>query len=462
MTTTEEAPRPTAAPTEASGERLLDGATHVRVETPDIDGNLRGKLVLASKLAAGAMPMFPEAYLAFGVDDELVAHGLGRPETGFGDIVVAPDWSTARRLPGREHVVAVLCDGRRKDGSPHPAHPRTVLRRVEDDCAAAGFESRFGVEFEFWAFRLDERAQEALAAGDVAGLTPLSRLPQGYSLLRWPDCADFVDDLTATMTAYGVPIETVLTEIGDGMLEAALAPGTALEAADRAARFKLGAREVAARHGLVLSFIAKLRPDDQGSSGHLHQSLLRDGHNAFWDGAPDRLSDVGRHYLAGLLRATHECGAVMAPFPNSYRRFDPAQWAPCEAAWGYDNRNACVRAITTGAGGTRFEQRRPGADLQPYLAIAACLAGGLHGIRERLEPPPEADKLGRGERAQTLDRELADAAATLRASQLARAAFGDELVELYAATREAEAQAWRRLSERSIPPWEIKRYLEVV
>nr|WP_246344511.1 glutamine synthetase family protein [Conexibacter arvalis] len=377
-------------------------------------------------------------------------------------MVVAPDWSTARRLPGREHVVAVLCDGLRKDGTPHPAHPRSALRRVERDCAEAGFESCFGVEFEFWAFRLDERADAALASGDVAGLTPLSRLPQGYSLLRWPDCGDFVDDLTATMSAYGVPIETVLTEIGDGMLEAALAPGTALEAADRAARFKLGAREVAARHGLLLSFIAKLRPSDQGSSGHLHQSLLRDGRNAFWDGAPERLSETGRHYLAGLLHATHECGAMMAPFPNSYRRFDPAQWAPCEAAWGFDNRNACVRAITTGAGGTRFEQRRPGADLQPYLAIAACLAGGLHGIRERLEPPPEADKLGRGEEARTLDRELVDAAATLRASRFARETFGDELVELYAATREAEAEAWTRLRDGQIPPWEIKRYLEVV
>lgn len=464
MTTTEDlAPGAQPGALAAPPSELLDGATHVRIETPDIDGNLRGKLVLASKLAGGSLPMFPEAYLALGAaDDELVEQGLGAPETGYGDMLIAPDWSTARRLPGREHVVAVVCDGLRKDGSPHPVHPRSVLKRVAGECAADGFESRFAVEFEFWAFRLDAETRAALASGRADDLTMLSRLPQGYSLLRWPDCGDFVDDLTATMAAYGVPIETVLTEMGRGMLEAALSPAPALEAADRAARFKLGAREVAARHGLLLSFIAKLRPSDQGSSGHVHQSLLRDGRNAFWDGAPERFSDVGRHYLAGLLRATHDCGAMMAPFPNSYRRFDPSFWAPCEAVWGWDNRSACVRAIAGSEGGARLEQRRPGADLQPYLTVAACLAGGLHGIRERLEPPPPGDAHGHADGAVVLDRDLTAAAETLRRSEFARAALGDELVDLYAAMRDAEARSWARLRDAEVPPFEIKRYLEVV
>lgn len=245
------------------------------------------------------------------------------------------------------------------------------------------------------------------------------------------------------------------------MLEVALAPAPALEAADRAARFKLGCKEVARRHGLLPTFMAKVRTQEQGSSGHIHQSLLIEGENAFWSGEQDRLSDIGRQYLGGLLATGVELSAVMAPNPNSYRRYDPAFWAPRTLTWGWDNRNACIRAITANPSATRLEHRRPGADLQPYLAIASCLAGGLYGIERQLEPTEPS----RG-RAESKDPRLAfpttlkDAIEAFRSSAVAREAFGEPLVDLYTLSREAELNLWQQLCDAEVPEWELARYLE--
>lgn len=447
----------------APPDGLLEGAHRVRIEMPDMDGLLRGKYIDPAKFRAGAGPiMFTEAYLSLTVGEELAATGIGSPETGYGDMIAAPDWSTARRLPWNSGVISVLCDGLNKDGTDHLAHPRTVLKRVVETAAQDGFESTFGVEFEFWAFRLDENSRLALAEGRMHDLTPSSRLPQTYSLARWPDCSDFFDDLVASMDAYGIPIETVMTEMGVGMLEAALGPASALEAADRAARFKLAAREIAAKHGLLLSFIAKLRSGDSGSSGHVHQSLQRDGENVFWGGQRETLSETGKQYLAGLLRATRDCGVFMAPYPNSYRRFDPEFFAPNASTWAWDNRHACVRAIAPTQKSARLELRRPGADMQPYLTIAASLAGGLHGIRAGWDAPPEVGGTGQAHPELVLATELADAITVLHDSELARNMLGDDIVDAYVALREAELAAWEGLQNAEVPEWELRRYLEVV
>jgi glutamine synthetase len=448
-------------PLDARGAiEALGGAevTRVRVETPDLNGILRGKYVSVEKAATGKPVALPEVYLALDVDEELVPAPVSDEQTGYPDLLVAPDWSTARRVPDEPGLVAVVADGLTKHGGRHPQHPRSVLRNVVDRVAAEGYEGMFGVEFEFWAFRDDEASDRARRAGDVAGMTPLSHTRQGYSLLRWGDHADFATDLEQTTRALGVPIETLLTEIGNGQLEAALAPAPALEAADRAARFKTLVRNVARRHGIFVTFMAKLIPDQQGASGHLHQSLLHDGRNAFWGGEQGTLSDAGRHYAAGLLRATRECGAFFAPFPNSYRRYVPGHWAPLALSWGWDDRNSAVRAITLSEASARFEQRRSGSDLQPYLAIAACLAGGVDGIHQAAEPGPAGTQLS----DMSLAPDLPAAAQLLRESTFAREWLGDEIVDLYAASREHEQVAWNELAQAEIPTWEIRRYFEVV
>lgn len=461
----------TAEELRAEFERVgVSDPKRVRIETPDLNGNLRGKYLAIEKLGSGKPIAFPEAYLALSVGEEMIDVPMTQLDVGYPDILIAPDWSTLRPVPWEPEVVALIGDGVLKDGeTPHGSHPRTVLRSVVDTAAEQGYEAVVGVEYEFFVYRLDERSQEALERGEIDAMTPLSRMQQGYSLQRWSDHADFAADLEQSMRAYGVPIESMLTEIGAGMLEVALAPAPALEAADRAARFKLGCREVAKRHGLLPTFMAKPTMREQGSSGHIHQSLLDADGNALWGGEPETLSPVGKSYAAGLMRAAIECGAFLAPFPNSYRRHDPSQWAPTQVSWGWDNRQTTTRAITLNRGSTRFELRCVGADLQPYLAIASCLAGGTFGIRERLEPPPPVGlRSDRGEvgieagTCGTVAADLREAADRLRSSKLAREALGDEIVELYAASRVIEQETWERLRDEQVPPFEIRRYLEVV
>jgi glutamine synthetase len=444
-------------------EGLLENIRRVRVETPDLDGTLRGKLIDADKFRpARSCVTMTEAYLSLTVADEVAPGGIGSPETGYGDMLLWPDWSTACRIPNTRGVLSVLCDGRTKDGSDHAVHPRSVLKRVVDDFTSEGLQAKFGIELEFRLFRLDERTTASLEHGELSGLSSVSRLSHSYSLARWTDCADFFDDLIEAAGVLGVAIESVLTEGGRGMYEAALAPSDPVGAADAVARFKLVAREVAAKHNLLVSFIAKLSHGEAGSSGHVHQSVLRDGENILWGGQQGILSQTGYQYLAGLLEAVRQCGVLMAPFPNSYRRFDRAFFAPDSASWAYDNRHACVRCITTDARSVRLELRRPGADLQPYLTIAISLAGGLAGIRRGLTPPAESSGSCDPVSGSELAANLGDAIADFDQSELAREALGDGLVDSYVALRAEEMRRWATLNAEHIPDWELKRYLEVV
>lgn len=442
---------------------LLDDASLVRLETPDLDGLLRGKFVTASKFVpTPSAIMFTEAYLALAVRDEVAGGKIGSAESGYGDLVLRPDWSTATPAPGTDGVVTVLCDGYTKAGESHPVHPRSLLRRITDELAADGFEAKFGVEFEFWVFRVDDATREALRDGRMSDLTPSSRLGNSYSLARWPDCADYFYDLCAAMAALGAPLEMVMAEMGQGMFEAAIGPLPPVEAADAAARFKLMARELAAKHGLLVSFMAKLKAGESGSSGHVHQSLTHDGENVIWNGQEGTLSTLGEHYLAGLLKAIRECGVVMAPFPNSYRRFNREFFAPDSASWAYDNRLACVRAITHEKKSSRFELRRPGADLQPYLTIAASLAGGRWGLRTEAVPPAASVGACEPSPGSELATTLPEAIALFDQSELARESFGDDLVDAYVALRSLELDTWTDLNNSNIPDWELARYLEVV
>jgi glutamine synthetase len=442
-------------------ERL--GATRVRVEMPDTDGTLRGKYVSADKILSGKGASVSDVFYALTIADDVIETSpLTGPETGWPDVVGYPDWETLRPVPWEDRLAAVVCDVRTKAGEPLGVDPRLALHRTCERLGAAGFEARVGVEYELFVFHLDAEGERALREGRVRELQPISREWQAYSLFRWPEKAPFIAELTRFLEAYGCPIEAISTELGYGMIELAIGPAPPLEAADRAARLKLGCKEMARRHGLLASFIAKWDIGQSGSSGHVHQSLFRDGRNAFWRG-PGELSETGRHYLGGLVAVTPELSAFMSPFPNSYRRYIPDTWAPPNASWGHDNRNACIRAVTVSEGATRLEHRRPGADLNPYLSVAACLDAGLHGIAERIEPPPESPGRAYDDpNVPMFPASLPEAAAALRASSLARDWYGDLLVDHYAASREAEQGFWEKVRDAQVPEWEAARYLEVV
>ncbi|MBN9621880.1 MAG: glutamine synthetase, partial [Actinobacteria bacterium] len=333
--------------------------------------------------------------------------------------------------------------------------------------AALNLTATCGVEFEFFLFHDDEDAQRALRAGRVRELVPVGAEQQAYSLARGSDLVGLLDDFFALLEPYGVPIDSVLTELGYGMIEVGIGPLDPLAAADAAARFKLAAKELARRNGMIASFVAKLDMDQSGSSGHVHCSLQRDGANALWAG-PNRLDELGEAALAGLCAHLPEVSVFMAPNVNSYRRFRPGTWTPLVVGWGHDNRNAAVRVITVEESATRFEVRRAGADLNPYLSIAACLHSCAEGIESsRTLPEPTPGRAWEAPGATALPSDLAAATDLLDGSAFARGAFSEELVEHYAISRRAE-QA--RCAEHvgadggaeEVPERELQRYLTVV
>jgi glutamine synthetase len=447
----------------AEVRELLDrtGATRVRVEIPDTDGNLRGKYASAAKLLKGKGASLSDVFYVLSIRDDVYEAPITGVSTGFPDVVGMPDWSTLRPVPWDKELCAVIVDMRTKSGDPLAVDPRLALRRAEERAREQNFEALFGVEYELYLFHCDADGDRALRAGRPRDLLSVGREWHAYSLWRFEDIHEFVAEADARLRAYGIEIEAWSTELGYGMIECAIAPLPPLAAADAAARFKLACKELAKRHGMIATFIAKWDMTQSGSSGHLHQSLLRNGHNVLWGGEPDTLSETGRHYLGGLLSCARELSAFSTPNVNSYRRPSPELWAPTNASWGFDNRQAAVRVITIDEHSTRFEYRRPGADMNPYLAIAGCLDSGLYGIAHGIEPsPPSPGPAFDDPSAPPYPATLDEAADALDASSLARAWYGNELVAHYVASRRAEAKYVRRIANAQVPEYELARYLE--
>jgi len=283
----------------------------------------------------------------------------------------------------------------------------------------------------------------------------------GYSALRSSLNHEFFADLMEQLEDFRVPIEGLHTETGPGVLEAAILYGPALEAADRAVLFKTGAKEVAYRHGILASFMAKQSMDLPGCSGHMHQSLWRDGANLFYDADdPHRMSDTFRHYVAAQLLLLPQILPFFAPTVNSYKRLVDGMWAPTKVTWGVDNRTVALRVIPGSPTSTRLETRVPGSDINPYLAVAAGLAAGLYGIENRLalELDPIVGNGYTAEDAVRLPANLLAAADALDRSEIARSLFGDPFIDHFVASRRWE---WRQFGQ-SVTDWELRRYFEII
>ncbi|NEW76480.1 glutamine synthetase family protein [Streptomyces rhizosphaericus] len=441
------------------------GARRVRVEFIDTDGRLRGKYVTVDKALSRGGVGLPEIFYGLGVDDSLYDVPIASADRGYPDFYAFPDWTTLRPSHGEPGVAAVICDVRTKTGEPVPLDPRAALRRTCTRLTEDGLDALIGVEFEFYVYHLDNDGQAALREGRPTRLRPLGRERQSLSVHRWPHHAKFAEDLDEAAVGYGIEIEAFSTELGYGMLEVALSPAPPLQAADNAARFKQICKDVARQHGLIASFVAKPDMAQEGVGAHLHQSLLRDGENAFCpeDGISTGMSTLFRHYVGGVVATAGEVSVFQCPYPNSYRRLDPQFWAPTNISWGIDNRSSCLRVITDSRSATRLEHRRGGADFHPYLAIAASLDGGLHGVRNEIEPPPASTGAAFADvGAEPFPATLREAAAALHDSKNARQWYGDDLVDHYAATRTSEATTYEALRERQVPDWELARYLEVI
>jgi glutamine synthetase len=429
-------------------ENAIEGARVVQLEVPDLDGGLRAKLVSAAKALSPAGAAMCTIMFGLTQADDVYESPASSSDNGFPDLVMRLDLATARPLPWCDRTVAVLCDLYGPDGALYPVAPRTVLRTVADRCAELGFEARFAAEFELCVVH----------QGDDA--VPLGRTMNAYSLLRLRELRPLAQAFFERMEAVGIPIESVHTELGHGMLEFAISHAPVLEAADHAARAKAYLKELCGEMGLVATFMPKWRSGAPTSGCHFHQSLWRDGSNAFWsdDGG---LSALARQYLAGQLVTMADVSVLFNPSVNAYRRLQPGTWTPVTASWGVDNRTAAIRAIAGSQKGARLEHRRAGADVNPYLAIAAMLAGGLHGIAEKLEAPDPAtgDAVADG-RFPRLATTLADAVDALRGSAVAPGLLGREFVDHYLLSREVELRLWREWEAEQVTEWEHRRYFE--
>ena len=430
----------------------------VKLGAFDIDSTLRGKYVSIEKFLSAAQSGLGFCDVIFGWDIGDVLYDNAKFtgwHTGYPDANCRIALDTFRLIPWEPGTAFFLLDFVAKDGKPLAIAPRQVLQRVVHRAEELGYTPYFSAEYEFFFFR---ETPESLRAKNFRNLTPLTPGMFGYSVLRASGNAELVVELIDQLTAFNCTPEGFHTETGPGVYEAAIAVDEAVGAADKAALFKTAVKEIAARHNLIPTFMAKWNPDLPGSSGHLHQSLSDAGkHKNLFHGEDGGMSALMKHYIAGLVANLPELAALICPTINSYKRTVPGAWAPVNATWGIDNRTTAIRAIPGSSKSTRVELRLAGADINPYLGMAASLAAGLDGIERKLElPSPTVNAYAGG--GAPLPRTLAAATKLFRESKAARSWLGDDFVEHYAGTREWEVRQF----EKSVTDWELARYFESV
>lgn len=440
-------------------------ATKIKVAVSDIDGILRGKYLHPDKFFGAAEPHpaggFGFCDVVFGWDSSDNCYDnttLTGWQHGFPDALARIDLDTFRRVPWDNRVPFFLGEFVKGDGSPSPICPRQTLKRVLARGAKLGLQPMCGVEFEWFNFL--ETPQSWVAKKGVSP-EPITPGMFGYSLLRMNHQRDYFNALMDEMREFGVPIEGLHTETGPGVYEVAILFSEALEAADRAILFKTGAKEIASRFGIMPSFMAKWNAQYPGCSGHIHQSLSDGKRNVFFDAKSSRaMSGVFENYLAGQVACLMEFAPMFWPTINSYKRLVDGFWAPVKPTWGMDNRTASFRVIAGSPKSTRLETRCPGADINPYLAVAAVLAAGLHGVEKglKLTTPPITGTNQGAENIPRAPRTLIETTRAFRQSEIARDWLGDDFVDHFAATREWE---WRQWLD-GVTDWELKRYFEII
>jgi glutamine synthetase len=455
----ERAKRDTSAIVEAIRKSTIG---KVKVAVADIDGILRGKYLHRDKFFSAADGGFGFCDVVFGWDSQDQCYDNARLtgwQHGFPDALARIDLDTYRTVPWDNGVPFFLGNFVTNEGNPHPLCPRQTLKRVLSRAEKMGFGAMVGAEFEFFNFR-----ETPQSWADKNGQPPTTLTPGmfGYSLLRANANREYFNALMDEMALFDVPLEALHTETGPGVYEAALLFSDALEMADRAILFKSGAKEIGARFGIMPSFMAKWSAQYPGCSGHLHQSLSDGSKNVFHDakGRSGGMSKLFESYLAGQLNALMEMAPMFWPTVNSYKRLVDGFWAPVKPTWAVDNRTASFRVIPGGAKSTRLETRCPGADMNPYLAIAAVLAAGLDGIEKglKLTAAPITGTNQGSEDIPRAPRTLIETTRILRDSRIARDWFGDDFVDHFAATREWE---WRQWLD-AVTDWELKRYFEII
>jgi glutamine synthetase len=379
-------------------------------------------------------------------------------ETGYGDFRMVPDVSTLRLVPWLEKTAMVICDvADEETGEPVEVSPRQILKRQIERAAAAGYTPKMGSELEFYLFR---DSFEELAEREYRGARPSSTYIMDYHMLQTTKDEWIIRQIRNDMLGAGIPVEFSKGEFGKGQHEINITYADALECADNHAIFKHGVKEIAAGNGVAATFMAKWTMAEAGSSCHIHSSMWSpDGSESLmWDaGATNHMSETFGHYLGGLMSTARDMSIMFAPFVNSYKRYQLGSWAPTAIVWSHDNRTCGFRVVGEGKG-NRVESRIPGGDANPYLAFAATIAGGLHGIQNGVEAPEIFH--GNAYEAKDVPRvptSLHEAVDAFEQSQVAREAFGDLVFEHVLNTARQEQIIF---DNNCVTDWELARYFE--
>jgi glutamine synthetase len=441
-----------------------DDVRYVHLQFPTMAGALRSKLSPLEKVVSSKPIAFNSALLA-------LTHGDGEPigdvvfesaisgvHNGYPDILSVADPETLVRTGWRDGVAAVLINTFMPDGSPCGLDVRARLADLEMRAASMGYGTKFAFEFEAFMFHGDD---QLMREGRYNELLPYGPVPGVYDQLRHPGFEGLGREFLDRMHSIGADVVAFHAEYGRGMFEFAMAPASALAAADNALRARLYLAELCEERGLAVTFMARFTAQGvESSSGlHVHQSLTADGDYAFAASDEGGLSEVARQYVGGLLHTLPEMHVVFRPTINSYRRMNREEWAPEDASWGVESRMSAVRAVTfPAAGAVRVEHRVAGADANPHLIAIAMLGGGLYGIEHRLDPGDPGTGSSEDPRFAALPRTLEASLELFEESELAREIFGRELVEHYAASRRAELAAFDTWMGQNITAFEFRRY----
>ncbi|MZE80874.1 glutamine synthetase family protein [Streptomyces xinghaiensis] len=423
----------------------------------DMQGRLQGKRFAAPFFLDEVLEHGSEGcnyLLAVDVDLNTVdGYAMASWERGYGDFRMTADTATLRRTPWNPGTALLIADLSWHDGTPVAASPRQVLRRQLDRLAERGWTAQVGTELEFMVFR---NSYEEAWNGGYRGLTPANQYNVDYSVLGTGRVEPLLRRIRTEMAAAGLVVESAKGECNLGQHEIAFRYDDALTTCDQTSVYKTGAKEIAAQEGVALTFMAKY-DEREGNSCHIHLSLRDDAGRPVLadDSGPYGMSATMRHFLAGQLAALRDFTLLHAPNINSYKRFRPGSFAPTAVAWGPDNRTCALRVIGHGRS-HRLENRLPGGDVNPYLAVAGMIAAGLYGIENELDPGEPCTGNAYAGDAEHVPTTLREAADRWEASPLARAAFGDEVVEHYLTMARVEQRAY----DSAVTDWERYRSFE--
>ena len=449
-----------------------NGVEYVKVAITDIDGVLRGKYMHVDKFLKSIESGYGFCDVIFGWDssDALYEFKVSDEQnlftgwhTGFPDQTVKILLDSKRTIPFEKNTPFFLSE--LKDGE---VCPRSVLKKVLKLLKESGLKGKSALEYEFFLFNESPISVRDKGFKNLSSFTPGMF---GYSLLRSSVHSDLYQEILKMSLVMDFPLESLHTETGPGVLEAAIGVDEALNSADKAVLFKTFMKVLAQRKNLMATFMAKWSEKYPGQSGHIHCSLVDlENKPVFWNEGGSGMSELMTNFLGGLQKYSREFMAMIAPTTNSYKRLCVGAWAPINMTWAKENRTTGFRVIEGSPDSQRIENRLAGADANPYLALAATFAAGFLGIKERLQPtePTSGEAYTmKTDEAYKVPSTLLEAAELFKKSQAGRSIWGDQFVDHFSASRIWEYEQFLKNKplfekEQTISSWELERYFEII